>query len=167
MQNDIKIGIIVGIVVVVAAAVLFVSRGKDNEAPGPDITPPPDIEQPAVPVPTPEPVIVEPKLQPKPEVPTTTTTEKPEIVVTPPQTEIKEPLVSPPPVVIPEPEVLKPRYHTVAQGDSLYTIAEQYYGHGKFSNAIFEANRTIIKDPDKLQAGWKLRIPYPDEIVKK
>jgi nucleoid-associated protein YgaU len=170
MQSDIKIGIIVGIVVVVAAAVLFVSQGKDQGKPELEVTPPPQTEQSAPVVQTPattEPVVVEPKLQPKPEVETKAPEATGSVVVTPPPpAETKEPVVPPAPAA-PEPEVRLPRYHTVVTGDSLYVISEQYYGTGKFANSIFEANRTLIKNADVLQLGWKLRIPYPDEIEKK
>jgi len=40
-----------------------------------------------------------------------------------------------------------------------------YYGQGKHWKVIYEANRSVIKDPDILVAGKKLRIPYPEEIA--
>jgi nucleoid-associated protein YgaU len=51
------------------------------------------------------------------------------------------------------------QYHTVAKGDTLSKIAEQYYGDKMLYPKIFEANRNILKDPNKIQVGQKLRIP--------
>jgi nucleoid-associated protein YgaU len=51
------------------------------------------------------------------------------------------------------------QYHVVAKGDTLSKIAEQYYGDETLYKKIFEANRDIIKNPDLIQIGWKLRIP--------
>ena len=45
-------------------------------------------------------------------------------------------------------------------GDSLWSIAQQFYADGNQWNAIYEANRSTIGDkPDYLQAGWTLTIP--------
>jgi nucleoid-associated protein YgaU len=49
--------------------------------------------------------------------------------------------------------------HVVAPGDTLSKIAERYYGDGSLYPKIFEANRNLIKNPDLIQVGWKLRIP--------
>jgi nucleoid-associated protein YgaU len=51
------------------------------------------------------------------------------------------------------------QYHVVAKGDTLSKIAEQYYGDEMLYKKIFEANRDVIKNPDLIQIGWKLRIP--------
>jgi LysM repeat protein len=51
------------------------------------------------------------------------------------------------------------RTYTVAEGDSLWAIAEQVYGSGSEWTRILEANRDQISDPDLLQAGQTLRIP--------
>jgi nucleoid-associated protein YgaU len=50
------------------------------------------------------------------------------------------------------------QYHEVKKGDTLWKIAEQYYGDGSLYK-IFEANRGILKDPDAIQVGQKLHIP--------
>jgi nucleoid-associated protein YgaU len=55
-----------------------------------------------------------------------------------------------------EPEA---RYHTVESGDTLSAIAETYYGKANEYPAIFEANKPMLKDPDKIYPGQKLRIP--------
>ncbi|CAA9201796.1 LysM peptidoglycan-binding domain-containing protein [Flavobacterium bizetiae] len=46
--------------------------------------------------------------------------------------------------------------YTVKGGDSLSKIGK---AHGVSWEAIFEANRDIIKNPDLIQPGWKLKIP--------
>lgn len=50
-------------------------------------------------------------------------------------------------------------YYTVKKGDTLSAIAQQYYGDGKRYSAIFEANRPMLADPDKIYPGQTLRIP--------
>jgi nucleoid-associated protein YgaU len=49
--------------------------------------------------------------------------------------------------------------HVVRKGDTLSKIAEEYYGDARLYPKIFEANRDILKDPNKIQPGQKLRIP--------
>ena len=51
------------------------------------------------------------------------------------------------------------RYHTVEKGDWLSKIAEKYYGDAKKFNVIFEANKPMLSDPDKIYPGQVLRIP--------
>ncbi len=46
--------------------------------------------------------------------------------------------------------------YTVKSGDSLSKIGQ---AHGVSWQAIFEANKDIIKNPDLIQPGWKLKIP--------
>ena len=49
--------------------------------------------------------------------------------------------------------------YVVVSGDSLSKIAQREYGHANQWNRIYEANRDILKDPDKIYPGQKLRIP--------
>jgi nucleoid-associated protein YgaU len=51
------------------------------------------------------------------------------------------------------------QWHVVAKGETLGKIAERYYGDPSLYKKIFEANRDVIKNPDLIQIGWKLRIP--------
>ena len=51
------------------------------------------------------------------------------------------------------------QYHEVKKGDTLWKIAERYYGDGSLYTKIFEANRDILKDPNVIKVGQKLRIP--------
>jgi LysM repeat protein len=46
--------------------------------------------------------------------------------------------------------------YTVVAGDNLTKIGAKY---GITWNAIYEANRDIIKDPDKIHPGQELKIP--------
>jgi nucleoid-associated protein YgaU len=55
-----------------------------------------------------------------------------------------------------EPEA---RYHTVVSGDTLSKIAKTYYGEANKYNMIFEANKPMLTDPDKIYPGQVLRIP--------
>jgi nucleoid-associated protein YgaU len=51
------------------------------------------------------------------------------------------------------------QWHEVTKGDSLWKIAERYYGDGSLYPKIFEANRDVLKDPDRIKVGQRLRIP--------
>jgi nucleoid-associated protein YgaU len=53
------------------------------------------------------------------------------------------------------------QWHTVVKGDTLWAIAEKFYGKGKGKeyNRIFEANRPMLAHPDKIYPGQTLRIP--------
>ena len=59
-------------------------------------------------------------------------------------------------VAIPAPEA---RYHTVVSGDWLSKIAATYYGDATKYDAIFEANKPMLKNPDEIYPGQVLRIP--------
>ncbi len=49
--------------------------------------------------------------------------------------------------------------HVVVEGDTLWKIAEAYYGNGGRYEEIFEANKPMLKHPDKIYPGQRLRIP--------
>ncbi len=50
-------------------------------------------------------------------------------------------------------------YYTIKSGDTLWAIASQFLGNGAKYTEIFEANREVIEDPDKIFPGQKIRIP--------
>lgn len=60
-------------------------------------------------------------------------------------------------VVTPEPE--PPRFHTVVPGESLSVIARKYCGDAMKYPVIFEANKPMLSDTDKLYPGQVLHIP--------
>ena len=51
------------------------------------------------------------------------------------------------------------RYHDVVKGDTLSAIAKKYYGDASKYPVIFEANKPMLTDPNKIYPGQKLRIP--------
>jgi nucleoid-associated protein YgaU len=51
--------------------------------------------------------------------------------------------------------------YTVVKGDSLSKIAKKLLGDAQAWPRIFEANRSIISDPDLIQPGQVLTIPAP------
>ncbi len=57
------------------------------------------------------------------------------------------------------PDAKEPVFHTVETGDTLWAIAKKYLGDGNRYNEIFEANRPMLSDPDKIYPGQNLRIP--------
>lgn len=59
----------------------------------------------------------------------------------------------------PEPEA---QFHTVESGDTLGKIAKKFYGNAMKYPVIFEANKPMLKDPDKIYPGQVLRIPTLD-----
>ena len=50
-------------------------------------------------------------------------------------------------------------YHTVASGDNLSKIARTVYGDANKYPLIFEANKPMLKHPDKIYPGQVLRCP--------
>ena len=57
-----------------------------------------------------------------------------------------------------EPEE-KAEIYEIVSGDTLGGIAKRYYGSGSKYMKIFEANKDIISDPNKIYPGQKIRIP--------
>lgn len=53
------------------------------------------------------------------------------------------------------------RRHVVAPGDTLSGIAQRYYGSksGRLVAQLVEANKQVIKDPDRIPLGAELVIP--------
>ena len=50
-------------------------------------------------------------------------------------------------------------FHTVAKGDTLSKISKQHYGDANKYMVIFDANKPMLKHPDKIYPGQVLRIP--------
>jgi uncharacterized protein YidB (DUF937 family) len=51
------------------------------------------------------------------------------------------------------------RSYTVVGGDTLSKISKQFYGDANQWRRIFDANRNILNNPDRISPGQKLRIP--------
>jgi LysM repeat protein len=80
---------------------------------------------------------------------------------------------APEPGVEPEAEAVEPeagpggaetpaetgRTYTVESGDTLWKIAQNMYGDGSKYMKIFEANASLLDDPDKIFPGQTLQIP--------
>lgn len=62
------------------------------------------------------------------------------------------------PLKIEIPDISKTMY-TVQSGDSLSKIAKEVYGDANSYNRIFEANKPMLSDPDKIYPGQVLYIP--------
>jgi nucleoid-associated protein YgaU len=52
-----------------------------------------------------------------------------------------------------------PSFYTVKSGDTLSKIAKEMYGNANDYMKIFEANKPMLKDPDKIYPGQTLRVP--------
>ena len=62
-------------------------------------------------------------------------------------------------VEVPEPEAT---FYTVKSGDTLGGIAKAHYGNARKYPVIFEANKPMLTDPNKIYPGQVLRIPPAD-----
>ena len=51
------------------------------------------------------------------------------------------------------------RFHTVAARETLYSLARQYYGDHRRWKDIYSANRSSVRDPNKIFIGQRLAIP--------
>ena len=57
------------------------------------------------------------------------------------------------------PQEAKVEYYVIEKGDILSAIAKQFLGKASDYPKIFEANREVIKDPNLIYPGQKIRIP--------
>ena len=77
--------------------------------------------------------------------------------------EVSEPAwTEPAPVAHVEPAPLpeEPQVHVVRKGDTLFSLARQYYsGDASKWRRIYEANRDRIADKDRIKVGQELIIP--------
>ncbi len=61
-------------------------------------------------------------------------------------------------------EAAASQWYTVQSGDSLSKIAKQFYGDPNKYMLIFESNRPMLTDPDKIYPGQMLRIPSQSSL---
>ena len=65
-----------------------------------------------------------------------------------------------PPVPTPSPApAVGGRKHTVAKGDTLFVLAQKYYGNKSRWKDIYAANRDVMKSQNDLKIGMELKIP--------
>ncbi len=57
------------------------------------------------------------------------------------------------------PQTGKVEYYVIQKGDTLSAIAKKFLGSASAYPKIFEANREVIKDPDLIYPGQKIRVP--------
>lgn len=50
-------------------------------------------------------------------------------------------------------------FYEIQSGDTLWAISQKFLGNGARYNEIFEANKEVIKNPDLIYPGQKIRIP--------
>jgi nucleoid-associated protein YgaU len=62
---------------------------------------------------------------------------------------------------VPEPAAPAPAgtVYEIQKGDTLSAIAQRHYGNANAWHKIYEANRNVIKDPDKIYPGQKITLP--------
>jgi nucleoid-associated protein YgaU len=51
------------------------------------------------------------------------------------------------------------KFYTVVSGDTLSKISKQFYGDANKYMKIFDANKPMLSDPNKIYPGQNLRIP--------
>lgn len=51
------------------------------------------------------------------------------------------------------------RMHTVREGETLSDISDRYYDNPNLWDKIVRANRSVIRDPDRIYPGMRLEIP--------
>ncbi len=50
-------------------------------------------------------------------------------------------------------------FYEIQKGDTLWAISQKFLGNGARYTEIFEANKEVIKNPDLIYPGQKIRIP--------
>ncbi|MET0263820.1 MAG: LysM peptidoglycan-binding domain-containing protein [Rariglobus sp.] len=70
-----------------------------------------------------------------------------------------------PPVQVQQPTVVQPttptsfRRHVVVKGDTLFSLAQRYYGNRSRWREIYAANRAVLPSESSLRIGMELKIP--------
>jgi nucleoid-associated protein YgaU len=130
MPNDAKLGLVVGVGVVIAIAVIF---SRKDIGPGRPLAP----EAAAASVGTPN----------APPPAPAAGTNRPIKAKSTART------------LTPSEESATDRHHIVREGETLFSLAEQYYGDKEKFIELYQANRDVLKAPDPLVPGTDLVIP--------
>ncbi|NPA27426.1 MAG: peptidoglycan-binding protein LysM [Epsilonproteobacteria bacterium] len=64
--------------------------------------------------------------------------------------------------VAPTTPIPEPRFYTIQEGDSLWKIAQEFYGDGNKYTYLVQENIEVIKDENKIYPGQTIRIPEID-----
>jgi nucleoid-associated protein YgaU len=59
-------------------------------------------------------------------------------------------------------EIIGERTYTIEKGDTLSKIAKEHLGRSSAWKQIFEANRDVIDDPDRIFPGQVIKLPAKD-----
>jgi len=168
MKQDFKVGMIVGLAVVVIVAVWLFMRGHSTPQPGYGQASNPAVRsqdptrpRPAYPTTGSQPYAAAPAMTG-----TTAPMVNPGIHQEPntvsgqlPGTAAPIPGASWPQVQAPTTTSKPARTHVVLDGETLSDISDHYYGSPNLWNKILRANRSTINDPDRIYPGMKLVIP--------
>ena len=57
------------------------------------------------------------------------------------------------------------KLHRLKRGDTLYGLAERYLGDGKEYRLLFEVNRALLKTPHRLPVGLEIVIPESEDVA--
>ena len=61
-------------------------------------------------------------------------------------------------LAVEKPAEAKVEFYVIQKGDTLWAISQKYLGNGSKYTRIFEDNREVIKDPNLIFPGQKIRI---------
>ena len=56
--------------------------------------------------------------------------------------------------------------HKIVDGDTLASLAERYLGSKTAADAIFQANRDVLSNPEMLPIGVELKLPPPGSVPR-
>lgn len=81
------------------------------------------------------------------------------VMAEPPPSIQRAPVGAPIRAVPTKPTSPSSRRHVVAKGDTLFSLAQKYYGNRSRWRDIFEANRDVLPSQDALRLGMEIKIP--------
>lgn len=63
------------------------------------------------------------------------------------------------------PQENRAHFHTLRDGDTLALLSQRYYGSPDYAGFLFAQNRDVLKSPDLLPIGARLRIPPTPRLL--